>query len=459
MLGQIEVKELDQKRFDALAGHSRSPAAAYFSAELAWYSNEDESVIGVVLLDTIDRDFAAVLLGRDESGAFRAFDQTASVATQADATAWVAAAIKWHTGRGKKVFPQGEEKESLDLFTPVVPLARQHPYFVKLTREPAFLPARSIVNEMMPHFVDVDGNFVEQFQSTGFDARLWELYINSYLTEELLFRRREHSAPDFIVQKYGQTVAIEAVIVGRKLDNPPTYFREPENIGQPMSVLDEHAHAMPIRFGSPLYSKLQKKYWTLPHVAGNPLIFAIADFHDDQSMLWSGTALMNYLYGVRHDFDYDEKNQLIISPIRLETHKVGDKEIPSGFFFQPEAEHISAVLFSASGTISKFNRIGRQAGFCHPDVVMIRVGTCHNHDPNASLPKLFRYTVDESSTETWAEGLSMFHNPKALHPVPEELFPSIAHHYFDSGQIVSHLPQFHPYSSITLNMRLRRNNG
>ncbi|HIF8421368.1 TPA: hypothetical protein ACX47I_005006, partial [Klebsiella pneumoniae] len=37
---------------------------------------------------------------------------------------------------------------------------------------------------------------------------------------------------------------------------------------------------------------------------------------------------------------------------------------------------------------------------------------------------------------------------------PEALFPSIAHHYYDNGQIVSHLPEFHPYSSMTINMKI-----
>ena len=83
---------------------------------------------------------------------------------------------------------------------------------------------------------------------------------------------------------------------------------------------------------------------------------------------------------------------------------------------------------------------------------MIRHGTCHNHDPNAALPMFFRYKVDETCNETWAEGLSMFHNPNATYPIPEHLFPSIAHHRFSDGQIVSNLPDFYPYASITLNL-------
>jgi len=456
---EIQLIELDEKRFNALASHSRSPAAAYISRELGWFANEDESIIGVLLLDVVDDDYAAVVLARDENGAYRAIDVESSIDTKGNAVTWLHGAMRWHTGTGKKVFPQGGPKNKFDFFAPVVQLAKQHPFFVRLSSEESFLPAKRIISEMMPHFIDIDGNFVEQFQTSGFDSRLWELYLNSYLVEEQLFIDRSKNAPDFMVKKFGKTVAIEAVIVGRKKENPIKLFREPSEVSGPNTsaeIYEEHRNAMPLRFGSPLYSKLNKKYWELPHVSGNPLVFAIADFHDDQSMLWSSTALFNYLYGVRHEHHYDENGQLIINPIIIDSHKIKCKEIPSGYFFQPDAENVSAVLFSASGTISKFNRLGRQAGYSSPNVMMFRMGTYHDHDPNASVPKMFNYQVTEKNEETWGEGLSMFHNPNSIYPVHEDLFPSIAHHRFENGQIVSKLPEFHPYSSVTMNIRLTK---
>jgi hypothetical protein len=175
-----------------------------------------------------------------------------------------------------------------------------------------------------------------------------------------------------------------------------------------------------------------------------------------QDQLWSSTALENYLYGVRHEHHYEDGN-LVIDPITIEKHiKPDGTKIPSGYFFQPDAEHISAVLFSASGTISKFNRLGRQAGFGSPNVRMFRMGTCYDNDPNASMPKIFKYEVTEDSQETWGEGVSMFHNPNAVHPVPEELFPSIAHHRFENELIVSKIPDFHPFASQTLNLRMTK---
>jgi hypothetical protein len=454
-MDEITIKILDIKRFNALAAYTRSPAAAYMSKELAWFSNEGETILGVLLLDTIDNDYVSIVLGPDEAGRFRAFDLEC-FSDQDSATNWLHNTIKWHTLNSPPLFTQGDETKALDLFTPIVPPEKQHVYFRRLISDTAFLPAKEIIRRMMPHYVDVDGNFIEQFQSTGFDSRVWELYLYGYLTEEELFLERKHNAPDFMVTKYGETVAIEAVIVGRKPENPPRYLRTMPIIKTTNEVMAEHENAMPIRFGSPLYTKLQKKYWELPHVVGNPIVFAIADFHDDQSMLWSSTALINYLYGYRHDFYYDDNGQLVIEPKKIESHKVGDKEIPSGFFFQPGTEQISAVLFSASGTISKFNRLGRQAGFKDPSVLMIRVGTCHDHDPNAAVPKVFRYVVDEKSKETWGEGLSMFHNPNALHPVPEDLFPSIGHHCLRDGLIVSTLPEFHPYASFTYNFHFKK---
>ena len=449
---KIKIKQLDPKRFNALAGHSRSPAAAYVSTELEWYKSEDESLLGVILLDTMDDDYVSIAMVKDEGGRYRCFKLECSISTLEDARIWLINTMKWYTGQGLRMCPQGDLSQGLNLFDPITRVDKQHPYFARLANGVAFVPARAMINNMMPHFVDIDGNFVEQFQTSGFDARLWELYINTYLVEEELFIDRTEENPDFVVTKYGKTVAIEAVIVGRKDHNPPKYFRSASDLRSSEETDVTSQDEMPIRFGSPLYSKLKKKYWELPHVEGNPLVFAIADFHDDQSMLWSSTALINYLYGIKHDFHYDENKQLIINPVEIDAHKVGKKEIPSGYFFQPESKNVSAVLFSASGTISKFNRIGRQAGYHDSRATMIRQGLCHNHEPNASIPNFFRYIVDDQRNETWAEGLEMFHNPNARYPVPVELFPSIAHHRVRDGHLESLLHEFHPYGSVTFNI-------
>ena len=449
----IEVHELDVKRFKALASGSGSPALEFYSKEIAWYANEDDTILGILLFDIADEDYVAVLLARDEARCYRYFDGKSSMPSIEDARAWLIRAMKWHTGQGLKMYPQGDRQKPIDLFTPMVPDEKQHPLFIDLMTNEMYTPAKAIIGNLMPYFIDVDGTFVREFQAKGLDARLWELYLNTYFIEEKLFIEREHVSPDFMVRKYGRAVAVEAVTVGRKTEHRSKLSEQGPNLPTPEEMKSRLRNEIPIKFGSPLYSKLQEKYWELPHVQGLPLVFAIADFHDDQSMMWTSTGLMHYLYGFRHDFHYDDQGRLVITPQAIGTHQVGDKSIPSGYFFQPDVENVSAVMFSATGTISKFNRIGIQAGFSHPEITTIRTGAWHNHDPNSAVPVPFRYEVNEKCKETWAEGLSMFHNPNARFPVPRELFPSVSHHQFVNGQISSELPEFCPLSSYTLHIR------
>lgn len=452
---KIVIKRIDVKKFRALVAHSRKPQHQFISKEIDWLADEDENILGCLLQDITDLDFGGILLGKDEDGCFRCFDAVGNIETKDKALEWICNAIKWHVGQNKTIFPQGDEGKTIDLFTPIVPIDKQHPYFTKLANEESFTPAKSVINVLMNHYIDIDGNFVEQFQSEGFDARLWELYLDTYLHEEDLFLNRDHNAPDFFVEKYGHKVAIEAVIVGRKKENPLTLLNPLPKILHPSLILEKSENEMPIKFGSPLFSKLKKRYWEKDHVKENPLVFAIADFHDDQSMQWSSNALMRYLYGYSIETKID-KGQFIHSAIKIHKHQLGNKTIPSDFFAQPDTENVSAVLFSASGTISKFNRIGKQAGIGSMNIKMYRFGTCHNHDKDATTPCLFRYEVTTKSNETWAEGLSMFHNPNAKYPVPRELFPSIAHHYMEEDEMISFIPEFHPYSSMTMNFRPKR---
>lgn len=446
------IKEISIPRFQALVGFTRNPAASFFSQELEWYSDSEERILGILILDTEDDDFGYVILGRDEYKRFRAIDLEVSFEEADTARTRLFELMERISLTGQDIFPQGDEKGSaIDLFDLAVPEDRLNKGFVKLRNLKGFSPAKGIITEIMPHFNDIDRNFVEQFQTTGFDARIWELYLFAYLTEEELFINRTHHAPDYIVEKYGRSVCIEAVTVN------PTQgeeilgtFSQRTPFPTPEKIKELSKDFMPIKWGSPLYSKLQKRYWELPHVTGKPLVLAIADFHESFAMLWSSTALGNYLYGIQHEAHINENGQLTVIPIEIKSHKIGGKEIPSAFFFQPDTENISAVLFSASATISKFNRMGKLAGFGSPDVKMIRQGTCYRHDPNATNPDLFTVEVDASGyQETWAEGLSMFHNPNAKYPVPEELFPSVAHHRLRNKQIVSHIPDFYPFSSVT----------
>jgi hypothetical protein len=207
---------------------------------------------------------------------------------------------------------------------------------------------------------------------------------------------------------------------------------------------------MPIKFGSPLYTKLKKKYWEQPHVKGAPFVLAVADFSSPMSMVRSQPALERYLFGYEHASKIDEKGNLRIVPERIEQHRWGDKTIPSGFFRSPDSENVSAVLSSNGGTIAKFNRMGILGKFGSRRVLVVRKGAMVDHNPNAR-PKFFRVIVNSAGyEEDWIEGLNVYHNPNARVPLPMVMLPGAAHHFCDeSGQVTSHTPHFHPISSVT----------
>lgn len=448
----IKVKKINNNLFNAYVMFVREPLLTFSSKELEYYANEDSTILGTIILDGIDDDFNCVILCRDEVEKFKAVEIKTSFSNINEAREWLILNIRQYTLKGITVLPQGETSEGVDLFTSVEKEEKQHPHFKLLKNGVHFYPARKILSEVSRFFDDIDGNFIQQFQAVnGFDARIWEIYLFCLLTEEKFQLIRKYNRPDFMVRKYDVEIAIEAVIVARKKDNPPK-MRNGLKVKSPEQIIAENSNDMPLRFGSALFSKIKKEYWKLTHVENKPLIFAIADFHDDMSMTWSYNAIFGYLYGMSYKHYYDEKGSLVVVPEKANPYKKANgKEIEAGFFNTPNSEYISGILFSPNGTISKFNRMGVQAGFKNDRHTLMRFGSNYNHEPNASKPHIFQYEVTEECQETWSEGMNLFHNPNALYPIDKQLFPSIAHHEFADGYIVSENPEFHPFSSFDMN--------
>ena len=335
----------------------------------------------------------------------------------------------------------------MDLLTPVVPEDRLSADFVSLRDQPGHAPARSLMQEVAASYRDVDGNFVEQFQTTGFDARTWELFCYALLQDLGAEIDWSHRRPDFLFSLKGAEAGIEAVTA-----NPTEVQGKPVEAPVEEDAMEYQRHGHAIKLGSALFSKLQKNYWELPQMEGVPLILAIEDFHDPQSLGYSSASLWQYLYGFIGSWQFDEEGTLHITQVPIEHHEAGEKVIPSGFFDLPDAEYVSAVLFGNSGTVAKFNRMGFLSGHGRDEpITMIRRGTSYCHDSNRDMPDVFSYEVGDAGApkETWGQGLSLFHNPSALRPIPVD-FLGLAHHYLEEGRLRSFLPDFHPYGSQTV---------
>lgn len=421
-------KQLTRRQFDAYC-YCRMPLVRYIGEELEWYSLFENRLLGIVIRDITDNDFGFVVLGRDTRRLFRCIEVGAEFYnTPSEARRALARKLgdKYY-GKVQDIYPQDDEDSGVDLFSDIIPENEQHQAYKVLKNEPRFEAGRNIISEIVNSFIDNDGNYEREFQSVNFQARLWELYLHIYIHNAGLLIENNHFAPDFEVLNFGEKCFIEAVTV-----NPSS---NPERPDLPPPETNEDIEYrlndfMPIKFGSPLYTMLCKKYWEKEHVAGHPLIFAIHDYHNENSMTWSRTALSEYLYGLRtRIIDGEPKIESI------ETHAWEGKEIPSGFFYQEDAENISAVLFSNQATIPKFNRMGKIAGLGSKDVKMIRNGFLYNPDPDAIHPIPFSKDLDDPDyEESWSDGLVMFHNPNAKHPVNVEAFSDISHIFYSDEE-------------------------
>lgn len=439
-------------RFNALAGYCRLPQVSFHSEELKWFEHGGERVLGILIRDPTDGDLGGVVLGRDRKGRFRWIGSPPYQESQRRAEALLRRKMEQLSMAPDEEYYQDDETgKSVDFFTPIASGNRLSKDFVKLIDEEGFSPARGVIEPMMHWYEDPDGNFVEQFQTTGFDARTWELYLFATFVEMGYRIERVHAVPDFACVGIMGEFTVEAMTVN------PTKTRDGSITPTPPHDTPEQVRSflrdyMPIKFGSILTSKLAKNYWDRPNVKNKPLLFAIQDFSAVGSMVFTRSALPLYLYGYDYDWQHDNNDRLTIPPSRIEKHRWGAKEIPSGFFDLPGAENVSAVVFSNSGTVSKFNRMGVLAGFGSRRVVLVRKGFHVNHDPNASRPHEFAYVVNASEyAETWGQGLDVFHNPRAVHPIDPGMLPGAAHHRpLQSGQMESLAPHFHPLASMTL---------
>jgi hypothetical protein len=441
----MNLNRLRKARFDALC-YSRNPIFDIAANVTEWWADAQEKVLGIVLLDLTDHDWSIVILGRDEVGMFRAIAVDVCFTTQGEASTHLQRRMLEFVATGATDFPQNDvTRKKLEILQPEVPVEKTHRNFKILLNDVGHSAAREILKELAYAFIDVDGNYVRDFQTTGFNSRLWELYLFAFLYEQRFSIFKAFKPPDYCAAKNGFPIALEAVTVNATDgENSP----RPDTESELVKLRQDY---MPIKFGSALFSKLNKRYWELPQVTGRPFLLAIHDYHGNDSMTWSSPALGDYLFGLRASWVKDADGILHVTETPIYEHVWGDKRVPSGFFNLAEAKFVSAVLFSNSATLAKFNRMGKLAGFGDDSVTMIRVGDRHDFTPHSTKPIRFYAEVDpDKYAENWSEGMQVFHNPNALFPLGLQIFEGCAQHFIEQGKRTSYLPESFVHSSNTL---------
>lgn len=445
------MKPMNPNKANLLLLFTRDPLVKLVNKELEYYSSEDDSLIGFVSLDIEDNTFHAMLFDRDSRKKY------CLVSMELDFSSIEKARI----GLSKLMEKYEKDEESLrsdlpaiDLFTPTAKPKQRHPSFDKLVDNNGFFcAAKSVIEELSYHYKDRDGNFVDQFQSkNGFDARIWELYLWCYFREENFNFNYDYDAPDFIIDKKGYVIAVEAVHV-----NQNHSIEDPASMPTFEEIRKKLENEIPLMFGSALYTKLKhtyhsQPYWELAHVKGRPLVFAIADFHEEMSMTWSFPGIISILYGIDQKAIHNEDGTITLENefgIEFQKGKVSIKPL----FLDDQFKHVSAVLFSPCGTLSKFNRMGVQAGYGNSNYKLFQIKLCYNDDTNAIYPNVIGTPINDSCHETWADGIQIFHNPFAEIQLDPAAFPHAGHHFYVDGLIRSEIPHNHIISTTTYNIK------
>lgn len=463
------VRPISRNRFNVYTMGTRISNSAFVCEELSWWTVNDDALLGIVIRDAVDNDYAWMLLARDEIGRLRCVYIKIDFRTQefAERQLWVAMAQLLNGGGIKHIGRQGDLTNSpVDPFLVArdVPVQKVHPYFNLLASEEARAPARKVISELALWLAPKDPHFVREFQTSGFDQRLWEMFLWAAF-RELYLDVDQLDAPDFRCRAPGVDFTVEATTVGPSTGGALHPHPDPKTPEEREKFLRDY---MPMKFGSALTAKLNKvnasgqRYWERELSIGKPFIIAIADCHrnaDEDNlgpMTYTQSALYQYLYGARISWRF-AGDDLLIDTVPVSEHVYNEKAIPSGFFDLAGAEHVSAVLFSNARTVAKFNRMGVAAGFGADSCRYFRIGLKHNPDPSALNGEPFSIEVrSEGYTEYWSQELQVFHNPNAIRPFPMEALLGASHHFFINGQIKSLVPEDAILSSFTTILKVEK---
>jgi len=283
---EASSKPLSEARFDIYAIGARLSPSRLIAEELSYWSDSNEKVLGMVFRDVVDNDYGWTLFARDRVGRFRCVDVGSSLTDEKYATAMMRDRIvtALEDSKIEELGYQADEPNTpVDLLH--LPLdadrSKLHPFFKILLEDPSRAPSRAVFKEIGPWLAPSDPHFVHEFQFKQFDQRLWELYLWATF-RELGFDIIQPEAPDFLCRAPGIEFTVEATTVAPSTDGALAAHPEPKTLEEMREFL---AHYMPMKFGSSLTSKLNKKnkagesYWERGETANKPFILAVADFH------------------------------------------------------------------------------------------------------------------------------------------------------------------------------------
>ena len=312
-------------------------------------------------------------------------------------------------------------RPDVNLFEAVVGEEAQHPSFRQMASGPERSGARALMQQNFEQWGSADPQFVRDFQTAGFDARVFELYIAATLRSLGWSIGSQGGRPDFRCRGPSLEFYVEASTANSPGNPAPS--TSPEEYFERLAASTDNWDEVAVRFGSVLRSKAQKRYEELPYVAGKPIVIALQGFFGPGALLHNELPLVRYLYDMALT-EVDSAGTVSITDAAVGCHVGDTKTIKSGWFGDENAAFISAVMWSNTGTVGKFNRMATSLGLGAPGWEIHRFGTELDPHPGATEPTPFVERV-EPGVEPWEEGLLIMHNPNAKFPLPASAFSDV----------------------------------
>ena len=311
----------------------------------------------------------------------------------------------------------------MDLFTLQVAKEKLHPNFKSVTRK---IPSgyvsiglnlekdRKTLELWAKGFPDRDKKLVKEFQTT-FNSSFWEIYLYKLFSEYNFTFNWEHSSPDFFLSSDGIDFIVEATTANKATDEKPNEWDKEETLVNPLNPeayenyqnnMNEANRYSIIRLSNGILSKFRKykdNYSKLEHVKNKPFVIAIAPFEQPFFYYQYSRPIMALLYDIYVDeeLSYKNPNDYPYPPtVYLNTiEKDNGSEIPLGFFNDDSMKEVSAVIFSCNAVWSKLS------------------------DKEKMLLFLTKQGITmEKTHELIEDGLFVFHNPYAKHPLDKSIF-------------------------------------
>src|SRR5215472_7755106 len=189
--------------------------------EISWWSSQTSSSVGVLTVDPATGLFGGIAMRRDVDHRFVATPAFSGFSTGEEALIHLSDVMR-PTDPPEPRLPGRRRRPNLFHIRTGITVS---PGFKVLYSTRTHRPAFYTVGEIYFALDRPDDNFVQDFQTEGFDARLWELYLFASFREQAIQVCQTRPSPDFELTRDGRTVFVEAVTANAESGRQQSFSR------------------------------------------------------------------------------------------------------------------------------------------------------------------------------------------------------------------------------------------